>query len=378
MEKKLVSFDEIIFSYGPFKLFKIFKVVGVNSFLLQNLIVGIFFFFTFLLSAFLDKSFILPGENIGLLEHPSIWIFLALQILLPFTQSKAIKIFYEIPHWDNQIIQKKYFSDRHQIIIKKLADDLSLKSPKSKAIFRTLVFAGLMSFIWNSYQNQFPLKFLGFDFWDSINHTSGYWITRLFKLYIWSLLFPFCLFSQLMITRSVLKEVKEASMSNQVDLIPFYNSHYGGFNQFIIKTINPLRPFFVISGLHAFLIIIIHGKLDYTPLLGITLFIVIISFLYLFPVLNIRKIIIKEKNKKIGEINKERNEILKSLDFKDNIDKVSNISDLLKNLTYIKDSYEGIPNWPGIHYLTKVIGLSYSPALVSFIFKIVSQFVMKY
>lgn len=44
-----------------------------------------------LIGSIVDRSLILEGRNLGLLEHPAIWAFLVLQIALPLSIKRSIQ-----------------------------------------------------------------------------------------------------------------------------------------------------------------------------------------------------------------------------------------------------------------------------------------------
>ncbi|MCL3781899.1 hypothetical protein EMN47_16055 [Prolixibacteraceae bacterium JC049] len=364
-----VDFNEIAYSYQPFKLLKIFKIVGVNNFLLQNAILAIGFCFSFIFAAAFDETFILKNENLGLIEHPSIWIFIALQVTIPFAQSKALKKIYHLPNWNDQIIDHQYLITNYSNILAIAKKDLKLESLKSKSIFRFLVFLGLAAFIWNSYQNQLPDKFLGFDFWDSINNPVGYWLSRLYKLYLWCLLIPFCINNQLMLTFNLLKLLRNASKEGKVDLNPFTKNMNGGFHRYVIEIVTPIVPVLFIAGIHSLIVALIHNNLHYTPIIGIFLFCSFLFLAYLLPVLSVRQIIICEKKRRIRKIGEEQNEVLKKIRLKEEFYRISELTNLLKSMSYLSEEYNRISNWPGLIYSFKRFSIAYGPTLITVIIK---------
>lgn len=61
------------------------------GFLPQCWIVALVAVFAILVGSAIDGSLLLPGRNIGLLQHPGIWAFLGLQIALPLSIRHSLK-----------------------------------------------------------------------------------------------------------------------------------------------------------------------------------------------------------------------------------------------------------------------------------------------
>ena len=98
------SNNNLLSLYPAFSFLKWMKKINIVSLPVQNLFFTIFFILLLSLSSYLDKSLILDEPNIGLFQHPAIWMFFLIQAIVPFFISKSIESFLNMPKWKYNII----------------------------------------------------------------------------------------------------------------------------------------------------------------------------------------------------------------------------------------------------------------------------------
>src|SRR5437773_2139421 len=62
-----------------------------------NAVVAVVFGAAFLVTASVEKTLIMRGDAVGLLEHPGIWVFLVAQIVVPWTVTRSLRAIRTLP-----------------------------------------------------------------------------------------------------------------------------------------------------------------------------------------------------------------------------------------------------------------------------------------
>jgi hypothetical protein len=243
------------------------------------------------------------------------------------------------------------------------------ESNTSVVLFNIMIILGLIAFIWNTLQNQLPYKFLGFDFWDSFNYQWGYWVTRIYKFYLWVLLLPSLAHIQVGIMLTIRKLIIKANMQNEVILEPYHKDSNGGAKAFIDTIIHSIAPILFFVGMHNIIVINIHKQIDYTTVLGLLFASLIFLSFYLIPAFYLKEIIVSEKDKFLNEISHLQNSLLE-IAFKNNSNIKVNI-DAITSLTKISKKIKSIPNWPQFTYISKLLSLAISPTILNIIIKLI-------
>lgn len=109
------------------------------------------FLVAFLIVGLIERNWLLPDGNLGLLQHTNIWIFLFINLLLPFIIGKAVKALE---------------CNIDEITFEKLKDvfrnNASLKSITTLRYFAQVI--GFCCFVGNSLQNAHIINQLPFDY----------------------------------------------------------------------------------------------------------------------------------------------------------------------------------------------------------------------
>jgi hypothetical protein len=235
----------------------------------------------------------------------------------------------------------------------------------SKFSYSFLTLVGLVCFTWNSFQNQSPIKFLGFDFWDSSNHQFGYWLTRGYKLYLWVFFLPAIIHIHISILSVLYKLLKDAEKSNFFVLRPYNQDEHAGVGVIIKIAINPSLPILILGSLSVLGAFFIHGQIGVTPVIGLCILSLLFLLVYLIPAIQLRKIIKSEKKNQLSEIAEKQNSIYFTLISKEKSKVEPEDLEKLNSLTIIYEQVKSISTWPYWKSMLKVIGFINIPLLIS-------------
>lgn len=350
-----------LLSYPVFRIIDKTIVWKNKSLPIKTLIISGVIVILIICGAYLDKSIILEGDNIGLIEHPVIWALIILQCLLPFYLKEAVSLLNNFLK-SNENIALGFDLSRYRRVFE---NSISRKTNISRFIYTLFVTIGFISFAWNSYQNQLPEKFLGFDFWDSINHPFGYWITRLYKAYTWILFFPACLHIQFSIVVTSFKVLKSVQKQKSFILKPYHQDRYGGGGEIIKVVIKPFIPVLILASISTLGVFFIHQKLGITPIASLFGLSILFIITYLLPAFQLNSLIKSEKKTKLIEISQKQDEIYSSIiDAKDSI-QISQKVELLDSLKSVSQQIKSISNWPHLGLFIKLITLTNITTVIS-------------
>ena len=167
--------NTVFYHYPVFRLGRKLAFFFRKSVTTQSCFMALLSILLFLSCSGIDHTWLMNGKNTGLLEHPTIWAFFIIQIISPVFLKKAIERLFTFLKENDIIDSKKELSGYLTLFNRQTSRQMNF----SRFSFVFLSFIGLICFAWNSFQNQAPLKFQGFDFWDSFNHPFVYWLSRI-------------------------------------------------------------------------------------------------------------------------------------------------------------------------------------------------------
>jgi len=366
----MIDINEILSKYWIFRVTNWMKLIKISSIVNQLNVLSIICVLLIISIGFVDNSFFIEGSGLGLLEHPSIWFFITLQFILPYTINKISQKLLNKNSFIHSVIDDTYFVHEYPKVVNDFIDFIRLKTVLSKTIFSNLIAIGIICFAWNSFQNQRPIQLLGFDFWDSSNHLYGYFISRFYKLYLWVGLLPAASHIIIGFILLIKKMIKTAKELNLIELKPYHQDGAGGSKIYIDTIIKPLNMPIIIIIILSFVIIIIHQKLDITVIITLNFIALIFLLLYLIPILTLRKVIYEEKNKQLRKINLYQDEILKEFYKCDKTGKHrKEYFELLNELNSLLLKIKSISTIPSLKYVVKIITIINSPTLLNLIQK---------
>jgi hypothetical protein len=351
----------VLYKYPVFRTGKKISFFFKKSFVAQSLYLGFLFTLLIIIASIIDKTLILEEKNIGLLEHPTIWTFIIIQIYVPILIKNSIsKLFLFMQK--NEVIDNKIDLSSYSLLFEK---QTSRQMNFGRFSYAFLILIGLICFTWNTIQNQSPIRFLGFDFWDSSNHPYGYWITRVYKLYLWGFLFPTIVHIQMSILFVLKKLLVDAERDKFFVIKPYDLDEYAGAGTIIKIVINPIVPILLLCSLSVLGAFFIHGKIGVTPIMGITILSLLFLLIYLIPAIQLRKIIKSEKQRQLTEITEKQNKLYFSLVHGDkpqieydNLDSLNSFKDVIQQI-------KSISIWPHWKFILKIIGVINIPTILS-------------
>ena len=229
----------------------------------------------------------------GLIEHPAIWAFFCLQIALPLSLRRSIRklLGTRVSLRDLGVLAGKPSGQLVDPILK--FSDLQGKTTRLVA---TLLYCfGLTAFVWNTYQNQLPGIVVPYDFWDSKTYFWGFWITRIYKLYLFAWLLPYIALLHTAILVTALRLVRQARISGKLKLQPFHPDGVGGLGFLPDLVTRPLVVAALLGLLPTAGAFQIHRAIDVTPMMGLATVLLAIGVAYFVPILSFRSDIVAAK-----------------------------------------------------------------------------------
>lgn len=321
----------------------------------RNQLIVLLFLGSFLVAAAIDRTFIMRGIDVGFLEHPTIFAFLLLHLVGVRVLFRASLKLRELPrrsdtclnHTDSRKIQRALATIEHQ-----------LSSPPtgwSAGLLTALYLVGAACFIWNSFQNQQPLRFLGFDFWDSSHHTAGYWVTRAYKFYLFCLLLPALAHGVFVIVQAFWRLLESVKEEGGVALDPFQVGRSGGCDRLVEPLTTILYPLIVVGAIANLSALLVHRELDLTPVIGIALLFLGGLFLFFGYSWPLRIAIERERRYALSRIAQLQAELCQRYLRRGLTGDAETAS--LRLLDDLRSRFLGLPAWPHLRPVTKALSL---------------------
>jgi hypothetical protein len=327
--------------------------------------------------AMLDHTLVLSGHGVGLLQHPTIWAFLFAQGLLPFTAERAHRVFQTLPRWAAGVLSREDGQESFRARSEGLERHLGRETNASRALYIVLILLGFLCVAWNSIQNQRPLEFLGFDFWDSSNHAWGYWLSRVAKTYLWMLFFPAIIHCQAGILLAASGVIRDAAQRGVLRVQLFHSDGCGGFRGLIQMVLGSLSPFLLVATLLALGTFAVNGKLDVTTVGGLLLAVAVFLVLYAIPAARLRQAIRKAKGHRRDEISRAQDmwfSVLLASTMATQAQK--DAASLIDSLGLLSARVAAVPDWPQGRTVVRLVGLAMgSPLLTAAIKALLAKYV---
>ena len=353
--------NTVFYNYPVFRLGRRLSFILSKSVNSQSCFMAVLFTVLFLTGSLIDQTLIMKGRDIGLLEHPTTWAFLIIQIIAPIFLNKGVEKLFTFLKKNDIIYSKKELSGYLSLFTK----HTSRQANFGKFCYTFLTLVGIICFAWNSFQNQNPLRFLGFDFWDSFNHPFGYWVTRIYKLYLWVFFLPAIIHIHISILFVLHKLLKDSTKENFFVLRPYNQDEHAGVGVIIKIAITPPIPILILGSLSVLGAFIIHGQTGITPLIGLCLVSLLLILIYLIPAIQLRRIIKSEKKRQLTEITEKQNELYFELVKDVKAKNETDILETLNSLTTVFDQVKSISIWPYWKSMLKIVGIINIPVIIS-------------
>lgn len=347
--------EHLLSRYPPFALRGLAKHRRMQWSTRANAGLACAFAAAFTSAAYWEKTLVMPGQAVGLLEHPGIWLFLVAQVAIPWILNRSLRRFRNL-HFDHTApLSREFMSQEFASIEHRLVQSLERRTVRSRGVFDVIVFVGLLAWAWNTFQNQDPLKFLHFDFWDSSRHAINYWLTRFYKLYVLVMVGPALIHAQLCLVRAVRNMFDLAASRRAVILDPYHCDGDGGLTLIVNSVINPMVPIVLTSSLLTVAAFVVHGKYDITTIGGLAITVALLLLVYFVPALALRRAIADEKKRQEEYVCRIQREMYNELllaemgqrTLKDHTAALVSLADLAKRI-------DGISEWPQIRRIWRL------------------------
>jgi hypothetical protein len=231
--------------------------------------------------------------------------------------------------------------------------------------------AGLAAFVWNTYQNQLPGIIVPYDFWDSSNHPFGYWITRVYKAYLFVWLLPYASLIHAAVLSSALTIIRERRLAGTLKLQPFHPDAVGGLGYIPSLITTPIVVTLLVASLPLAGAFYIHRAFELTPLMGATIVLAGAIIAYAVPIFRLRTDIIALKRETVEKLRSLEQEYYSSVVEKRTHEFASIRlgNEALDYFDKLSSRVEAISNYPHLHRVLKYLGVTFTPSLLSFIWK---------
>jgi len=345
----------------------------------QSIMLALLFAALIVSAAVVDRTLVLPGSGLGLLEHPTIWALILLQAVLPLSTHHSI----------TRLLRARRDIERiagaPQAAVSSFVDEVvrfvRLESWGGRGAASLLYGLGIAAFVWNSYQNQLPAgSILPFDFWDSSRHLAGYWSTRLYKLYLYGALLPYIALVHIAILTALLRLVRKARTSSTFSLIPFHQDGAGGLG-FIASLIStPIIIGLLCAALPSAMAVWVHKELDLTPVLALASLLGFAITAYLIPMFVLRQDIVALKRRLISQLRARQQKEYKAISENERLDlaTMTMASESLSYFDRVCSRVEAIPNFPHWKQLLRYTALTITPSALSLGLKIAETLVPRF
>lgn len=350
---------------GGFSLHRAIGWATGLGFVGQAVVLGLASALVLGVGAWADGGFYLQGPGIGFIEHPAIWTFLAMQVFLPLSIRSSLTRLARSRKALKKITGGEAFD---QSISTPLVQFVRFLTVEGRAVAALLFLGGLANFVWNSYQNQRPEIVGPYEFWDSIHFPISYWLTRLYKLYLFVWLFPYVGLIHAGVVACVLRALRRARTAGRVQLEPFSSDGAGGLGFVPSLVTTPVVWTLALSALATVGAFVVHRELDATPLMGVASVLATVVVAYGLPIGYLRVDLAALKRQAIDRLRHAQQRCYEELMNADRIDAVhlKSASDTLDYFDRLCSRVEAISTYP--HF--RRVAASALPALIPGMFSL--------
>lgn len=343
---------------------------------LTNVSVAVTFGVAFLLAGYRENTLVMAGPAVGLLEHPGIWLFLAAQMGIPAVVNRSLRRFQSLPTEGDSPFTTQFLTSCFKEIDENVTCSLGRIGKRSKTVYQLLITLGFIAWTWNTFQNQQPLRFLHFDFWDSVNHPLGYWLTRFYKLYVWVLVGPAVVHAQICLVRGARNLFAMAATKRGIILDPYHSDGEGGLGALIDTVISPMVPIVLASSLLTVAAFWVHEKYDVTTIGGLGMTVALLLLIYFVPAISLRRAIVEEKRRQQEHVCKIQRTMYNDLlaakitsdILKEQTSALISLADLSKRIT-------SISHWPQMARIWRLAVLALGSPVLGWGFKQLQVFI---
>lgn len=374
----MTSLAHALYRHPVFLPHRLLSAIGITRFWARNAIVTIFALVFITLSAWVDHSFFIIN-GYGYLEHPGIFGWYLIQLIMPVSIYVTLRAAARSEkHYREVLTDSKTFIFREQVF-NPMVSFIGFRTPVSRTIFALLFLIGFSGFAWNTFQNLSPGKLAPLDFWDSINFPLGYSVSRVYKFYIHALLLPSIvhIFTGIFLTN--INAIKRLCKQKEIRLALFSPDKCGGFRFLADLTLSPTISALLVSGLAFFGVVYTHRALDISTVTGILIQAIILVVFYVAPTFILRSVVVRVKKRARREVHSQQEAYYEAI-LSGRLQGASlrNAHEYLRYFNDITTAIDKIPNWPHLAKVSKVFGISISPAVITLIVNMINMFTKLY
>jgi len=348
-------------------------------FLWLNVIIGLLFAAAFVLGSWRDGTLRMPSTSFGLLEHPTIWIFLVAQILVPVVVSRSTGRFSTLEKEPGLPLTESFITATVPALHESFLEMLRRNDPRSRRIFNLLLLLGLGFWAWNTFQNlRVGSGAPRFDFWDSVAHFWGYWLSRAYKLYLWLVVAPTVVHAQLCIARAMRKMLRAADEAAALSLDPYHPDGAGGARSFIDVVLLPMFALVLPAVFLTTAATWVHKRYDFTTVGAINATVVLFGFVYWYPATALRNAIVAEKERQKRKISALQRSLYHAL--LQEVPIATTLKDptsVLLSLSSVAKQVDTLPNWPQLARVAQAAVVFAGSPLIAPLLKDASAYFLK-
>jgi hypothetical protein len=332
-----------------------------------------------MIGSWVEGTLWMQGRAVGFLEHPGIITFLLSQAYVPFIAARAVEQLARPEDFGNSALSPSFIANEVVPAWNQYRTSVMRKDGRGRRLYGCFLLFGFLAFAWNSIQNQDPIRFLHFDFWDSAFHPVGYWSTRVYKFYLWLFVIPAITHLLILSALSVRAIIIAAGRtSGALILDPYHEDECGGVKVMVDALLRPMWPVALLGALLAFDAFYVHEKFDLTTIGGFTFAFAFFAMIYVTPAISLRRTIRREKKRQIHELRKKQTELYNLLYGPAGAATEGELAQALSSMSEVCKNVASIPEWPQLRTALNIAAIAYSSPAVALIAKGAKQVIEHY
>jgi hypothetical protein len=340
--------------------------LGISNFVLSNAIVTGACVAGLTFAAWMDNSLRLYERGYGYLEHPGIFGWYCVQLLMPVAIFGLVRQAAKNQPRYKRILNRGVKFDFRKEIFDQTVAFIGLATPTSRAYFSFIFCIWFSGFAWNTYQNLLPNIVIPLDFWDSIHFIYGYIGTRIYKFYTHALLAPSLIHIFSVIIWFNISALRRLMARKEIHLVPFSADRCGGIGFVSDLILTPVMTAALISGLAFFGTAYTHKHVDVSTIQGTAAAASIVFGFYVLPTLFIRTTIKRLKLEEIERLHGAQERYYEGIATNSlHGDELREAHEYLKYFDEVVHKIDNIPNWPHLVKVFSVLGIALTPSLIS-------------